>query len=44
MNRKEVRETCKELSERDKLFLKAVLEMLVAIYCTAEIKRKELEK
>lgn len=41
MNRKEVRETCKELSERDKAFLKSILEMLVAIYCTTKTDEKE---
>jgi len=33
---KEVCEIYREFSERDQAFLKAVLEMLVAIYCTPE--------
>lgn len=37
---KETRKLYNECSARDKLFLKAVLEMLLAIYCTA----KESEK
>jgi len=41
MTEKEVRETYSGCSERDKIFLKAVLEMLVAIYCTTKINEKE---
>lgn len=40
MDAKEVHEVYSELSERDKVFLKAVLDMLVAIYCAS----KETEK
>ena len=41
MTAKEVREMYGNCSERDKIFLKAVLEMLVAIYCTTKINGKE---
>ncbi len=44
MTEKEVREIYGDCSERDKLFLKAVLEMLVAIYCTTKINVKENKK
>ena len=44
MTEKEVREIYSDCSERDKLFLKAVLEMLVAIYCTTKINEKENKK
>ncbi len=44
MTEKEMREMYNECSERDKVFLKAVLEMLVAIYCTTKINEKENEK
>ena len=44
MTEKEVREIYGDCSERDKLFLKAVLEMLVAIYCTTKINEKETKK
>lgn len=36
MNAKEACEIYREFSERDKAFLKALLEMLVAIYCTSK--------
>lgn len=35
MTAKEACEIYRDFSERDKAFLKAVLEMLVAIYCTS---------
>ena len=38
---KEACETYKECSERDRAFLKAVLDMLVAIYCTQQKDKKE---
>lgn len=44
MTTKEVREMYGNCSERDRIFLKAVLEMLVAIYCTTKINEKESEK
>ena len=44
MTEKEVREMYNVCSERDKAFLKAVLEMLVAIYCTTKINEKENKK
>lgn len=44
MTEKEVREMYGDCSERDKVFLKAVLEMLVAIYCTTKINEKENKK
>lgn len=40
MKKNETRRIYNECSARDQLFLKAVIEMLVAIYCTA----KEAEK
>lgn len=40
MTTKEVRKMYGECSERDKVFLKAVLEMLIAIYCTTKTERK----
>ena len=40
MAKKETRQVYNACSDRDKLFLKAVIEMLLAIYCTA----KEAEK
>ena len=36
MTEKEVREMYNDCSERDKVFLKAVLDMLVAIYCASK--------
>lgn len=36
MTEKEVREMYNDCSERDKAFLKAVLDMLVAIYCASK--------
>lgn len=41
MTTKEVRKMYDECSERDRIFLKAVLEMLIAIYCTTKIHEKE---
>ncbi len=41
MTAKEVREMYSECSKRDRIFLKAVLEMLVAIYCATKINEKE---
>lgn len=41
MTTKEAREMYNSYSERDRVFLKAVLEMLVAIYCTTKVNEKE---
>ena len=41
MTTKEVHEMYNECSERDRAFLKAVLEMLVAIYCATKIDEKK---
>lgn len=38
---KEVREMYGDCSERDRIFLKAVLDMLVAIYCTPKDRKEE---
>lgn len=40
MEKKETRQVYDTCSDRDKLFLKAVLEMLLAIYCTAKDSEK----
>ena len=44
MTRKEVRDTYNECSERDKAFLKAILDMLVAFYLTTKTDEKEQKK
>lgn len=41
MTAKEVREIYGKCSERDRVFLKAVLDMLIAIYCTTKLNGKE---
>ncbi len=41
MTKKEASEMYNDFSARDKAFLKAVLEMLIAFYCTTKINEKE---